>query len=208
MRWPPLSSTTTCPVSSVQNTTRLSTTSRYAHPCWRSRFQQHASTRILLLIQPFPRRPTACSEIPTPPQYVLDLSIMGFFSKAFKGKEGASGTPKSKKKPAPTNGVVAAPPPKPHWDDAWTRKEVEPEEIQDLLRACTIEMKSRGMITPIWLDRPAADSRNSPGPAFLLIAFQARLRPQCSPYFRSQLLQHGQGRTSRGRAFGARVDAD
>lgn len=74
---------------------------------------------------------------------------MGFFSKAFKSKDGGNGAPKSKKKPAPTNGVVPAPPPKPHWDDAWTRKEVEPEEIQDLLRACTIEMKSRGTVSPM-----------------------------------------------------------
>ena len=68
---------------------------------------------------------------------------MGFFSK-FKSKDNGAAPPKSKKKFPQSNGTVPAPPPKPHWEDAWTRKEVEPEEIQELLRACTNEMKSRG----------------------------------------------------------------
>ena len=73
---------------------------------------------------------------------------MGFFSKAFrsKDKDGGITSPKSKKKVAHTNGAVPAPPPKPQWEDAWTRKEVEPEEIQELLRGCTHELKSRGML--------------------------------------------------------------
>jgi hypothetical protein len=29
--------------------------------------------------------------------------------------------------------------------DAWTRKSVDPEEVQELLRGCTLELKSRGM---------------------------------------------------------------
>ena len=33
------------------------------------------------------------------------------------------------------------------WDDASTRKSVEPEEIQELIRRCTEELKSRGMST-------------------------------------------------------------
>ena len=70
---------------------------------------------------------------------------MGLFSKLkSKEKSGGGSTPKSKKKHAHTNGAVPAPPPKPHWDDAWTRKDVEPEEIQELIRACTYELKSRG----------------------------------------------------------------
>ena len=73
---------------------------------------------------------------------------MGFFSKAFKSKESGIAAPKSKKKSIQTNGAVPAPPPKPLWDDAWTRKEVEPEEIQELLRGCTNEMKSRGAQKP------------------------------------------------------------
>lgn len=76
---------------------------------------------------------------------------MGFFSKfKSKDKEGGVSKPKPKKtKHAHTNGAIPAPPPKPHWDDAWTRKEVEPEEIHELLRGCTQEMKSRGMLWEI-----------------------------------------------------------
>ena len=71
-------------------------------------------------------------------------------------------TPRSKKKAnARTNGaVVPAPPPKPLWEgDAWTRKEVEPEEVQDLLRSCTNEVKSRALDMPFLLlpFRPASD---------------------------------------------------
>ncbi|KAL6715814.1 hypothetical protein ACLMJK_006775 [Lecanora helva] len=69
---------------------------------------------------------------------------MGLFSKLrSKDRDGGVGAPKSKKKNAHTNGAVPAPPPKPLWDDAWTRKDVEPEEIQELLRTCTNELKSR-----------------------------------------------------------------
>ena len=50
---------------------------------------------------------------------------------------------KSKKKNAASslNENVA---PKPFWDDAYTRKSVEPEEIHDLIRYCTEELKARG----------------------------------------------------------------
>ena len=73
---------------------------------------------------------------------------MGFFSK-FKGKSSSGGdtTPKKAKKAPQANGAVPAPPPKPRWDDAWTRKQVEPEEVQELLRGCTVELKSRGRFT-------------------------------------------------------------
>lgn len=37
-------------------------------------------------------------------------------------------------------------PKKPRWDDAHARTSVEPEEIHELLRCCTEELKSRGMI--------------------------------------------------------------
>lgn len=32
------------------------------------------------------------------------------------------------------------------WEDAWTRKSVEPEEVQELIRGCTVELKTRGTI--------------------------------------------------------------
>jgi hypothetical protein len=41
---------------------------------------------------------------------------------------------------------LAVEPPKPKWEEAWSRKEVEPEEVQELIHVCTQEMKSRGMI--------------------------------------------------------------
>lgn len=64
---------------------------------------------------------------------------MPFFSSIFKGKEGSS------KKVSHQNGPPQEPPTKPKWADAWLRKDVEPEEIQELLRICTYEMKARGM---------------------------------------------------------------
>ncbi|KAL7787430.1 hypothetical protein V8C37DRAFT_268318 [Trichoderma ceciliae] len=42
-------------------------------------------------------------------------------------------------------------PQKQKWDDAWTRKTVEPEEIRELLRGCTEELKSRGLDHPFFL---------------------------------------------------------
>ena len=89
---------------------------------------------------------------------------MGLFAKLrSKDKdEGGVASPRSKKKAdSYTNGVVvSAPPPKPLWEgDAWTRNEVEPEEIQELLRGCTIELKSRALDMPFLLlpFRPASD---------------------------------------------------
>ncbi|KAG8527084.1 uncharacterized protein KY384_008513 [Bacidia gigantensis] len=84
---------------------------------------------------------------------------MGLFSRAFKSKDAGASASKTKKKSVQTNGAVPAPPPKPLWDDAWTRKIVEPEEVQELLRACTLEMKSRALDIPFFLlpFRPASD---------------------------------------------------
>jgi len=65
--------------------------------------------------------------------------MAGFFSR-LKGKDGPS---KVKKGVQQTN--VSDLPLKPRWEDAWTRKTVEPEEVQQLLRGCTAELKSRGM---------------------------------------------------------------
>jgi len=62
---------------------------------------------------------------------------MPFFSNIFKGKDGHS------KRHAKQNGIVEAPA-QPRWEDAWQRKEVDPEEVQELLRYCTYEIKSRG----------------------------------------------------------------
>ena len=71
-------------------------------------------------------------------------------------------SPRSKKKANHhANGALPpAPPPKPLWEgDAWIRKEVEPEEVQELVRGCTNEMKSRALDIPFLLlpFRPASD---------------------------------------------------
>lgn len=57
------------------------------------------------------------------------------------------------------NGNAPPPPPKPRWADAWLRKDVEPEEIQELLRGCTIELKAKALDMPFLLlpFRPASD---------------------------------------------------
>ena len=109
---------------------------------------------------------------------------MGFFSKAFKSKDSGNAALKSKKKGPQTNGAVPAPPPKPLWDDAWTRKEVEPEEIQELLRACTHEMKSRGrqmhLVTVARLLRDYTSALDLP---FFLLPFRPASDPSAARTF-------------------------
>lgn len=64
-----------------------------------------------------------------------------FFSR-LKGKDGPT---KASKKKGELDDVNDQVPAKPTWTDAWTRTTVEPEEIQNLVRGCTVELKSRGM---------------------------------------------------------------
>lgn len=64
-----------------------------------------------------------------------------FFSR-LKGKDGPTTLTKSKKGQQAASQVLPA---KPKWSDAWTRTSVEAEEVQELLKGCTIELKSRGM---------------------------------------------------------------
>ena len=61
-----------------------------------------------------------------------------FFSR-LKGRDGPSKVKKGAQQPA-----IDAAPPKPRWEDAWSRKTVEPQEVQELLRGCTVELKARG----------------------------------------------------------------
>ncbi|CAL8575256.1 hypothetical protein XPA_001191 [Xanthoria parietina] len=79
---------------------------------------------------------------------------MPFFSR-FRNKDPAV---KSKKQ-SQVNGGPPPPPPKPRWADAWLRKDVEPEEVQELLRGCTSELKSKALDLPFLLlpFRPASD---------------------------------------------------
>ncbi|KAI1920354.1 hypothetical protein LOZ65_004068 [Ophidiomyces ophidiicola] len=73
---------------------------------------------------------------------------MSFLSRVFR-KDG------KKKK----NGVQSTGPVKPQWTDAWLRTEVSPEEVQELLRGCTRELKARALDTPFLLlpFRPTSD---------------------------------------------------
>ena len=71
---------------------------------------------------------------------------MPFFSKVFR-RDGQGASAKAKKNAGQNIGGALAPP-KPRWEDAWTRKDVSPEEIQELIHECTQEMKSRGMLFP------------------------------------------------------------
>ena len=63
---------------------------------------------------------------------------MPFLARVFRIKD--SQAPKKTKAPV----VEDIGPPKPKWTDAWQRTEVSPEEVQDLLRGCTQELKARG----------------------------------------------------------------
>lgn len=42
-------------------------------------------------------------------------------------------------------------PSKPRWDDAYARTFVDPEEVQDLIRRCTVELKARALDIPFLL---------------------------------------------------------
>ncbi|PSN60850.1 hypothetical protein BS50DRAFT_579014 [Corynespora cassiicola Philippines] len=76
---------------------------------------------------------------------------MPFFRNVFKSKDA------SKSKSSADDQPEA--PPKPRWEDAWSRKDVAPEEIQELIHICTQEMKSRALDLPFLLlpFRPTSD---------------------------------------------------
>ena len=79
-----------------------------------------------------------------------------------KGRDG-----KSKSKKNANLGLADQAPKKPRWEDAWTRTTVEPDEVQDLIRRCTEELKARGMcMTCIQFttNPPRAIPLRGPGP--------------------------------------------
>ncbi|KAL2811917.1 hypothetical protein BJX63DRAFT_422141 [Aspergillus granulosus] len=80
---------------------------------------------------------------------------MSFFSRVFRGKD-SNAAKKGAKSPVPASPGPA----KPAWTDAWQRTEVAPEEVQQLLRACTQEFKARALQTPFMLlpFRPSSDT--------------------------------------------------
>ncbi|KAH5039821.1 hypothetical protein HBI74_023170 [Parastagonospora nodorum] len=82
---------------------------------------------------------------------------MPFFKNVFKSKDG----PRSASKAANHDEPVAKP--KPRWEESWSRKEVAPEDIQELIHGCTQEMKSRALDMPFVLlpFRPTSDTSAS-----------------------------------------------
>lgn len=78
---------------------------------------------------------------------------MPFFSRVFRSKDSSA----SKKAAKQTAAQEA--PAKPKWTDAYQRTEVAAEEVQELLRGCTQELKSRGLDIPFLLlpFRPSSD---------------------------------------------------
>jgi hypothetical protein len=65
---------------------------------------------------------------------------MPFFKNVFKSKDG----PRSASKAGKYDAGEPVAPPKPRWEESWSRKDVAPEEIEELIHGCTQEMKTRG----------------------------------------------------------------
>ncbi|KAL8400152.1 hypothetical protein RB594_000527 [Gaeumannomyces avenae] len=74
-----------------------------------------------------------------------------------KGKDGP--TKLKNKKGGGLDHLKDQAPAKPRWEDAFTRPTVEPEEIEELVRRCTAELKARGLDLPFLLlpFRPTSD---------------------------------------------------
>ncbi|KAL2008878.1 hypothetical protein VTN00DRAFT_7072 [Thermoascus crustaceus] len=79
---------------------------------------------------------------------------MTFLAKVFRSKDSSAA-----KKQAKQNTPEQEAPAKPQWTDAWLRTEVIPEEVQELLRGCTQELKGRALDVPFLLlpFRPSSD---------------------------------------------------
>ncbi|KAH9892073.1 DUF1708-domain-containing protein [Xylariomycetidae sp. FL2044] len=74
-----------------------------------------------------------------------------------RGKDG-QGKAKSKKN-RDLDALTHQLPPKPRWEDAYARTNVEPEEVQELINCCTEELKARALDLPFLLlpFRPTSD---------------------------------------------------
>ncbi|KAK8103824.1 uncharacterized protein PG998_010857 [Apiospora kogelbergensis] len=80
----------------------------------------------------------------------------GLFSR-IRGKDGQGKT--KSKKGANADDLAHQLPQKPQWDDAYTRTSVDPEEVGELIHACTEELKARALDLPFLLlpFRPTSD---------------------------------------------------
>ncbi|KAJ8112268.1 hypothetical protein OPT61_g5333 [Boeremia exigua] len=79
---------------------------------------------------------------------------MPFFKNVFKSKDPSRSGSKAE---------ASEPAPRPRWEDSWSRKDIAPEEIQELVHVCTQEMKSRAVDMPFLLlpFRPTSDTSAS-----------------------------------------------
>lgn len=114
---------------------------------------------------------------------------MSFFARVFRSKDSSAA-----KKQAKQNVPEVTAPPKPQWTDAYLRTAVTPEEVQELLRGCTQELKMRGSsICPfVFLNRMTigrlTDVGFRPAPTaldipFLLLPFRPSSDPSAARTF-------------------------
>lgn len=89
---------------------------------------------------------------------------MPLFSRVFRSKDSTLPKSKSKSQLVVQHGQAIAPP-KPRFTANWTSKKIDPEEVEELIHACTLELKSRAeaLDSPFFLlpFRPETDA----GPA-------------------------------------------
>lgn len=107
---------------------------------------------------------------------------MPFFKKVFGSKDAARAAKAGNAANEP------AAPPKPHWQESWARKHVQPDEIQELIHVCTHEMKSRGVCTRPPSCRPLL-TRPSAGHSLPIATLPTRIRTQRRAQLCAQLLQ-------------------
>lgn len=72
---------------------------------------------------------------------------MPFFSRVFKHKDGTAISPQPQQR-ADLNDKEPVAPSRPRWEEAWSRREAAPEEVHELIRLCSREIKSRGTLNP------------------------------------------------------------
>jgi hypothetical protein len=113
---------------------------------------------------------------------------MPFFKNVFKSKDGSRSASKAAKYGDHAEPVAQLEPP---WEESWSRKEVAPERIQELIHVCTQEMKSRGAYRGIESAGVPLLTRNSPGHALRTASLPPRGRYKCLAQLCAQLLQVG-----------------
>ncbi|KAL4901347.1 hypothetical protein BDW74DRAFT_85790 [Aspergillus multicolor] len=110
---------------------------------------------------------------------------MPSFTRFFRSKDSNAAKKSSKSTAAEDTG-----PAKPTWTDAWQRTEIAPEEVQQLLRACTQELKVRALQTPFMLlpFRPSSDTVTATARNFIRNYFNQSVK-RGSPFAGDDLAQ-------------------